>query len=260
MSERGGVSDQIQLIREEMSDLDRQVAEGEIDAATAAELTDRYAKQIESLEQRLDGDAAGPESDASSVTAPRRVSGRVLVGAGLVGAAIVAIAVLAVVSLDGESTQGAEGLVGDIVAGDATTDLSQISNEQMEEVVAENPDVVGMRLALARRYFEEREFDRALDHYFEVLDREQHPEALANIGWMTYLSDRPDIAVEYLEASLAIQPDYLPAQWFIANVYVTLGRPDEAVAYLVVLIPDESVPQEIRDGAATLLEQIEGSP
>jgi len=77
---------------------------------------------------------------------------------------------------------------------------------------------------------------------------------------MTYLSQRPDIALGYLEASLERQPDYLPAQWFLANVLVSLGRSDEALPYLVALAGSDQVPQEIKDGVATLLEQIEESP
>lgn len=248
--------EKIELLREELADLGQQVDDGDLDQVTADRLAGRYRAELERLEAEGVDDASD-EVDQDAAGARRRVSGRVLLGIAIVGVAVVAITAFAVSTLDRGDTAGAEGVVGDVLGAGGDVDLSTITNEQMEEVVAQNPDVIGMRLALARRYFEEGEFDKALDHYFEVLDREQNPEALANIGWMTYLSDRPDVALGYLEAALQRQPDYLPAQWFISNVYVTLGRSDEAVPYLVGLIDDDSVPDDIKDNATTLLHQIE---
>lgn len=259
MTDPRRLDDQIELLTEELDDLDRQVADGDLDASTAAELADRYRNELDGLRREREAIGAGsaaPDGPDPGRRGPR-VSLRTLVGAAIVGVAIVAITVFAVVSLDDADT-GAEGIAGDVLGDGGGVDLSQISDEQMEEVVARNPDVVGMRLALARRYFEAGSFDRALDHYFEVLEREQHPEALANIGWMTYLSGRPDVAVEYLETALARDPGYLPATWFIANVYVTLGRGAEAVPYLARILDADDVPVEIRDNAETLLAEIEG--
>ena len=250
----------IALLREELDDLDRQVADGDLDAATAARLGERYRSELAALEAAVP-EPAVESAEPAIVEAPsRRVSGRTLAGIAIVGAALIAITVFAVSSLDRGGAAGAEGIVGDVVAGEGQVDLSTITNEEMEAVVEQNPDVIGMRLALARRYFEGGEFDRALDHYFEVLDREDHPEALANIGWMTYLSDRPDVAVGYLEAALQRQPDYLPAQWFIANVYVTLGRSNEAAAYLTSLLEVDGLPEQVEENARTLLTQIGGAP
>jgi tetratricopeptide (TPR) repeat protein len=269
----GRRDEHIALLREEIADLDRQVEDGDIDATTAAALRSKYTTELErQLPNPVEGSPeattgeGGPEgSDGNASRSdgdrrPGRLSGRVLAGAAVVGVAIVAIGVFAVVSLDQGRTAGVEGVAGDALGVDGGVDLSTITNEQMEEVVAQNPDVVGMRLALARRYFEGGEFDRALDHYFEVLEREQHPEALANIGWMTYLSGRPDIAVGYLEAALQRRPDYLPAQWFTANVYVTLGRNAEARVFLVDLEQSDEVPDEIAQGVQDLLAQIDATP
>ena len=249
-------ADQAAMLREELADLDDQVAAGDIDAEVAEGLRAKYTAELADLEQVTD--VATAEDATPSPASARRLSGRALAGSAIVGVLILAIGVFAVQSLDSNETAGAEGVASDVLTGE-DVDLSQITNEQMEEVVAENPDVVGMRLALARRYFEEGSFDKALDHYFEVLDRELHPEALANVGWMTYLSDRPDVAVGYLERALIERADYLPAKWFIANVYTTLGRTDEAVIHLVDLLESDAVPQEIREGARTLLEQIESA-
>lgn len=258
-------ADQIALLRDEIAELDAQVQAGDLDEGTADDLRTRYVAELSTLVGSGSMDPGTDPGSGEGVPADRaahgrsRISGRMLAGAAVLGAAIVAIGVFAIVSLDG-GTSGVEGVASDVLADGSAPDLSDISNEEMETVVAANPEVVGMRLALARRYFEEGSFDLALDHYFEVLEREQHPEALANVGWMTYLSQRPDIALGYLEASLERRPEYRPAQWFISNVLVTLGRGDEAVPFLVGLASSDDVPLEIKDGAVTLLNQIEASP
>jgi tetratricopeptide (TPR) repeat protein len=255
----GATRDQIALIREELEDLDDQVLSGDLDPHTADALRQKYTAQLEALDERA-GDEVSDDGPPEVRSNGRRLSGRALAGWAMVGLAVLGIGLFAVWSLEDRSPNGVEGVAGDIVDGTGGVDLSSITDEQMEEVVAQNPDVIGMRLALARRYFEAGEFDKALDHYFAILDREQNAEALANVGWMTYLSGRPDIAVGYLEAALQRRPDYLPAKWFLANVYVTLGRSDDARVLLVELAASDDVPKEIKDGVGQLLTQIESSP
>jgi tetratricopeptide (TPR) repeat protein len=123
----------------------------------------------------------------------------------------------------------------------------------MEEVVAANPEIVGMRLALARRYFEAGEFDQAIDHYMIVLEQEQDPEALANVGWMTYLSDRPDVALGYLERAIALEPDFAQAYWFLANIRYALGDTEGAIEPLEQLLAFDAVPDEVRREAEAAL-------
>ena len=65
--------------------------------------------------------------------------------------------------------------------------------------------------------------------------------------------------IDYLERALFERADYLPAKWFIANVYTTLGRTDEAVVQLVELLERDDIPDEVREGARTLLEQIQSA-
>jgi tetratricopeptide (TPR) repeat protein len=252
--------EQIDLLREELADIDRQLSDGDLDADTASKIRDRYEADLADLEASV---KAGPTVTATDGDGPvaepgrKRLDQRALVGIGLVTIVLVVIGVFAVRSLSTPTVVGADGIVGDVVRGGSEVDLSTISNEEMEAVVAENPDIVPMRLALARRYFEAGEFDKALDHYFEVLDRERNPEALANVGWMTYLSQRPDIAANYVEVALEIQPDFLAAQWFLGNIYTTLGRLDEAEALLLVVVASNDVPDDVRQSARELLDQID---
>jgi tetratricopeptide (TPR) repeat protein len=110
-----------------------------------------------------------------------------------------------------------------------------------------------MRLALARRYFEAGDFGPALDHYMTVLDQEQHPEALANVGWMTYLSDRPEVALAYVERALELEPDFAQAYWFLANIRFALGDAEGAVEPLERLLAYEGLPEDIRTEAEDAL-------
>jgi tetratricopeptide (TPR) repeat protein len=251
---------QIDLLREELTDIDTQLSDGELDVATADKIRARYEGELADLEaaERAELEMTADEGDSPGADPARKqLDQRALVGIGLVAIVLVVIGVFAVRSLNTPAVVGADGIVGEIVRGESQVDLSTISNEEMEVIVAENPDIVPMRLALARRYFEAGEFDKALDHYFEVLDRERNPEALANVGWMTYLSQRPDIAANYVEVALEIQPDFLAAQWFLGNIYTTLGRLDEAEALLLVVVASNDVPDDVRQSARELLDQID---
>ena len=252
--------EQIDLLREELADIDRQLIDGDLDTDTASKIRERYEAELADLEASDKADSTVTAVDGDGPVAEpgrKRLDQRALVGIGLVAIVLVVIGVFAVRSLNTQTVVGADGIVGDVVRGGSEVDLSTISNEEMEIVVAENPDIVPMRLALARRYFEAGDFDKALDHYFEVLDRERNPEALANVGWMTYLSQRPDIAANYVEVALEIQPDFLAAQWFLGNIYTTLGRLDEAEALLLVVVASADVPDDVRQSARELLDRID---
>ncbi len=242
--------DQIELLNDELADIDRQLAEGDIDEHTAQTLRTRYVAELDEL---ISSRESTPTNGASEPDHHGWLTKRALAGIAVVGVAVVGIAVFAVMSLTGSQGSGAEGLAGDVLSGDGVRDLSTVSDEEMEAVVAENPDVVPMRLALARRYFEAGAFDKALDHYFEVLDREQHPEALANVGWMTYLSGYPDLAVGYVEAALERDPTFLTARWYLGNIYVTLERDDEAIVMLTMVAEDDQTPAGVRDTALQLI-------
>jgi tetratricopeptide (TPR) repeat protein len=267
--------EQIELITEELEDIDRQVAAGDLDRTTAETLRTKYVAELDSLMAARSGDpvpdvasglAVPPGSQGTqgvpSRTEPSplkggRFSARALAGTAIVVVAVTVIGVFAVNSLTGPSTAGTEGVASDVITGDGPIDLSEISNEEMESVVAQNPNVVGMRLALARRYFESGDFDRALDHYMVILDEEQHPEALANVGWMTYISGRPDIALGYVEAALEREPGSITAIWFLGNIQFSLGNRDAAIGALTTIIDADGVPDDVKASAKALLIQLD---
>ena len=254
-TDRLRVEDQLAQVDADLADLDVQVADGEIDQGTAARLRATYVAEAETLRDRLfeassdDGETAGGRSGR-----------RVIAGSAVLAVGIAVVIVVAVVSLQDDPPGGdaTGGVVTDALTGEGV-DLSSICNEQMEEVVAANPEVLGMRLALARRYFDDADFNSALPHYMYILERQQHPEALANVGWMTHLSDRPDVALPYVERALELEPAFPQALWFLGNILMALDRPDAAVVQLRSVLAYDDLPEDVRAAAEALLEVAEAA-
>lgn len=251
MSDAGGVlEDQLAQVERDLAEVDEQVAAGELDAATADTLRATYRTERVRVVAEIEALAATP--DRTPVGPDRK---RVLVGGALLlaGFAAVTAILLATVQQRSPGELATGGVAAEVATGGV--DLSEVTNDELEEVVAANPGVPAMRLALARRYFEAGEFDKALEHFLVVLEqRPDDPEALASIGWMTYLSERADVAVAYVERALEVDPDYVQAYWFLGNIrYRGLGDAAGAIEPLERLLGYDEVPDEIRTQAEALL-------
>ena len=247
------LEDQLAQVERDLTEVDQQVAAGELAPETADKLRATYRAEAATLRSRLAAqDPGGSERLGRS---------RSWVGLAVFTVAAVAVLALAVVSLTDREPGGSltGGVASDVLDG-GQTDLAAVSDEEMEAVVAANPQIVPMRLALARRYFDAGEFSAALEHYMIVLETEEHPEALANVGWMTYLSGRPEVAVTFVEEALARDPGYLPALWFLASIRFE-GLDDAAGALdpLQRLLDSDGVPDELRPAAEALLDQVQAS-
>jgi len=234
----------------DLVDLDRQVGSGEIPATDAEVLRRRYraeaADAIAALDRLDDAPAADPG---------RRTRTRTWVGVGLF--AVVAVgAVIGIASAVRPRDDGP--LTGGPAAPPTTVDLSQVTNEEMEQVVAANPDITPMRLALARRYVEEGDFSSALTHYLYILERGDEPEALMYVGWMTYLSGDAETGVALLERSLQIAPGEPLAQWFLANaLFHGTGDRSAALPLLEAVIASGKAPDDIVEEAEAMLAEAE---
>lgn len=112
-------------------------------------------------------------------------------------------------------------------------DLSQVTNEEMETVVAANPDVVPMRLALVERYLHAADGEQTAEARRSQLQRAQfhageaaaranatadQARALRYLGWTTALLTDPTKGAGLLEQSLAKEPGNPDALWFLATV------------------------------------------
>lgn len=251
----GRIAEQLEQVEADLVELAEQVEAGEVDEETAARLRADYLAEATELRRQLEeaGGADAVPGDEAEVRG--RSPWRVAAGAAVLIVSTAFVVGLAFRTAERGDANVVDGVVADVVSGRGV-DLSQVTNEQMEEVVAANPDVVPMRLALARRYFEEGDFDRAFDHYMAVLERQQEPEALAAVGWMSYLSGRPDLAISFLERAVALAPDYPQAWWWLANTRMYgLDDPTGAVEPLRRVLEYEDLPPEVRAEAERMLEE-----
>ena len=234
------------LIEADIRDVRRQLAEEELDAATARQLIERYRQELDSIEDGMDDRV--PEQ-AGSGRPGRRLAGTLL----LVGA-VIAVSVTAYLAIRPRD--------GGFVTGNmqASVDLSEVTNDQMEAVIAANPDVPGiaaMRLSLADRYFEAGEFSNALPHYLGALDgdldRTRRARALARVGWMTFESGNAGIARSYLDEALATDDGYAEARVFLGLLLLAEADAAGALEHLEPLLDEEDLPEGTREAIEALI-------
>ncbi len=161
-------------------------------------------------------------SDTSSVSpAPGLSKARRLAPLLILAAAFAVIVVVAGFFL--QDRAGPASGVADL----SGQDLDEVSNETMEAVIAvnfDNPQVDGMRLALAERYFQVGDFRSAFPHYLAVAGSEDASEpqavtALIRLGWMTWEGNgEANTAVDLFDQALAIDPDSDTARYLKAQV------------------------------------------
>ena len=224
------------LIRADIEDVARQLAAGELDRETADRLTARYRAELES-----------PAGEAPVEKRPGLSRRRALVGTLLLAALFASAAAGAWLAVGTGDRTGGGGAAGEPV------DLDRVTNEQMEAVIAANPDlpqIAGMRLALADRYFDAGEFSAALPHYLGALDGEmdavRRARALARVGWMSHLSGAPEAARRYLEEAVAVDPSYAEARLFLGLALLDGDDPAGALRQLEPLLAGQALPDDLR--------------
>lgn len=255
------LSEQLNQAERDRQDVAAQVASGEIDADDGARLLAAYDADTRTLvaeREHLRGEDGELADDGAPVAhAPGRDRRRLVVGAAVlvVGALAVSIGLVATAS----NQTGGEGVVGDALEA-GPVDLANVTPAQLEEVVARNPDIIGMRLALAQLYYETGEQSQAIEHFLQVLEREPNAEAMAWVGWILYENGEAETAQSYLENALERRPQYPQANWWLANVrFVGLADPGGAIGPLEVLLGFPDVPEDVRAAAEVMLAEAKAS-
>jgi hypothetical protein len=115
-----------------------------------------------------------------------------------------------------------------------TRDLSSVPDDELEQVVAEHPGVVPMRLALVERYLRDGELEQAQRHAEEAAVRaEEIPDrarALRYLGWTTALLGEPVTGEGLIVQSLGLEPTNPDGLYFLGRVrFELLDRPDLAL-------------------------------
>ncbi|HEX9643814.1 MAG TPA: cytochrome c-type biogenesis protein CcmH [Acidimicrobiia bacterium] len=282
--ERARLAEHLRQIAGDVQELDGQVAAGEIDEARRRDLADGYEDEAVPLRARLAvldevdglerdladlrariGDATDPSEDAELIDRvtkiERDLEGRVPAATSprraLAGAAILAAGALSVSLLLVRDTGAGDGVD---VPSPPPIDLSTITVEELEAVVARNPDVIGMRLALAQLYMDQGDVSAALGHFGQVLERERNPEALAWVGFISWQAGELDAAESFLDEALQRAPDYPQAQWWLANLlFFDRDDPEGAAPLLEAMLASADLPDDVRVQAEDLLAQAGGA-
>lgn len=238
----------------DLDELEDQHAAGELTDADVARLRPRYEAEAAAAIRDLEEPEPDPSPEAAragrGAVRARRAAYLVTLAAAVIAAAVL----LPQSVLDrpaGGFVTGNEldGNQADAAAEPVTggRDLSTVTNSEMEAVVQANPDVVGMRLALARRYVEVGDLPSAMLHFTEALKREpDNPEALAYVGLAYLLADQPDKAQDYITEARRLDPTLLDALWFEANLRLHwLDDPSGALEVLAEMAARPDLPPDV---------------
>jgi cytochrome c-type biogenesis protein CcmH len=153
------------------------------------------------------------------------------------------------------------------VADIGTQDLEDVSNETMEAVISangEHPQIDGMRLALAERYYEERDFSSAFPHYFAVVESPNANEnqvvtALIRLGWMAWQGNgEVRTAINLFDQALSINENSTMARYLKAQVlWCGPGDTEEASNLLEGVLAEPDVDEDVRSFVTADLEAIQ---
>lgn len=190
-------------------------------------------------------------SGQNTVSAPRSKS-RMLVGGLILAGAFAAIVVTAGFFLQDDPVGASTG-----IAELDGRDLDDVSNETMEAVIAanlDNPQISGMRLALAERYYSEGAFSAAFPHYLAVAESptssdSQLVTALVRLGWMAWEGNREvDAALGMFDQALAVDPDSSTALYLKAQVlWCGAGAAEQAERLFEEVVAQADLPEESID-------------
>lgn len=250
--ERREVEIRLGQVESDLADLATQVAGGEIDPEAARHLRTAYQAELEEARADL-------ASAAAPAAAPTRSPRRVAVGAiFILGSLLLVVLAAGAFLVDRpDTTSGVAGLEGD---------PADFSNETLAAVIAANadhPQIDGMRMALAERYFEAGDYQAAFPYYLEVASSDlasptQAATALTRLGWMAYDGNgEVETALNLLEEAQVLAPED-PFPLYLEGIVTWCGldRPDAAAAaFRQVLeggVGDDAVRAEVEaDLAAT---------
>lgn len=228
MRDRTELEEQRDLRLRDLLELDARLAAGELTPEDAARLRARDERAALEAMAALD-EFADVETDPPATDTPPARSRRRRLGT-LAGVLVLLAAV-------GGTLAGAitDRPMGGFVTGNelsATDEMpparADVPIEALEEVVAANPEVVGMRLALADRLFAEGRYAEAGEHYLEVLQREPEPRVMARLAWLAAGDGNVEVAIQLADVALELAPEEPEALWVRADLAVAAGDDDRA--------------------------------
>lgn len=253
-SERVRLTERREVVRRDLLELAVQRETGEVGSDTAERLRRTYESELVALDSAIAGlaeetsDPSRSEADLGDETSS--ASWRKTVGLIVAIGAVAALFVFAAQNAENDDSTPIGASPGSL-----SVDPSSVSDEELETVVAANPGINGMRMALADRYFAAEELGSALDHYLIILEndptQDEEANALARIAWIAYRTGLADAADQYARSSLDIDPNNAEAKLYIG--FITLyGLGDAETA-----IPQLETALDIPNLSANVISQIE---
>lgn len=235
-------------------ELEAQVVGGEIDADRARELRQRYeAVAAQALTAADSPDT--PTARPPEVRGPRTWTlAYVLAATVALVAALVLLPAAVVDRPPGGAATGIEPMAGG-PSEPPPIDPAAADNEQLEQVVADNPDVVGMRLALADRYVATGDYGAAMRHYIEALNqRPDDADVHTRLAWLLLQIGQTRPALDNVDRALALRPDSAEAAWVRANILIDgTGDPRGGITVLEDLATRPDLPPQFRSRVEELL-------
>ncbi len=242
----------------DLDELAAQVDDNEIDPVTAERLRTAYQAELDQLDATLgklpkvrlepSEQASEPELNTGSARSTRRM---------VIGSLVLIAALSVAIGFAARDAQPDPTQPVSAAPGALTVDPASVSNEQLETVIAANPDINPMRMALADRYFEAEEYGPALEHYLYIADNdptsEEESKALARVGWMAYRTGLPDEAKTYIELSLDSDPANAEATLYLGFISL-YGLGDAETA-----IPQLEAALELSNLSENVISQIEAA-
>jgi len=252
----------------DLEELAQQVEDGEIDDEAAARLEESYRAELAAAEEGLaalpEPQPKAPKKEAAAAKqrpgrpveeAPRRLPAR---GLAMIAAvvAVLTVAIVFIANSSGDEETAAPGTPSQSTmpagSGDMVADL--------EAAVAANPEVNGMRLALAEVYFNQFEFDKAREHYLAVLHNSPTPdeltETMLQLGLVEFYSGDPETAAQHIQVVLDDDPESLPGRFYLGAIQLYgLEDPASAIETLEGLVDDPELPEAARTDAEGMLSE-----
>lgn len=202
---------------------------------------------------RSEATVVGP---TTVTTAPATRSKGRLVAGGVILAGGLAAAVTSAVFL----TDGPGGAAQGAAAPEASTfDPADFSDETLEAVIAEaegDPAVADqipfMRFALAERYFEGGEYQKAFPHYQTILEGDPPPElaasALTRLGWIVWAGNgEAELAIGLFDRAIEADPANPEPYYTKAQVtWCGLSDPSGAEPLLARVLEADTLDDAVR--------------
>lgn len=256
----GALEERRRIVLRDLEELAEQVADGEIDEATASRLEAGYRAELAEVERALKARPSRLPKAESEVAKPAKTAAPAAWTRHIVWAMGAAVLVLTGVIVFLATRSGGDG-----AAAATTTQAGALPDDiaELEAVVAAHPESNAMRLTLAGLYFDRGDYLEAMEHYLAVLDNsptaEEEAMALARVGWMAYITEQPQTAVAYLEQSIAKDPSYGEAKLFL-GVVLLYGMEDPAAALplLEEVLAMSDLPGELRPEVEQMVAEARG--